>query len=40
MLMEKRGSYRVVIELRKASGEAMVAMVSRPSPTPLMVTSP
>jgi hypothetical protein len=32
--------YRVVMWLRKASGEAMVEMVSLPSPTPRMVTSP
>ena len=32
--------YFVVMALRNASGEAMARIVSLPSPTPLMVTSP
>jgi hypothetical protein len=40
MVMAARGSYRAVMWLRNASGEAIVTILSAPSPTPRTVTSP
>ena len=38
--MNAPAPYRAVMWLRKSSGDAMVLMVSAPSPTPRTVTSP
>jgi hypothetical protein len=40
MVMAARGSYRAVMWLRNANGEAMDLILSAPSPTPRTVTSP
>jgi hypothetical protein len=40
MVMAARGSYRAVMWLRNASGEAIVTILSAPSLTPRTVTSP